>query len=78
MFSRSIRTSVQPHLHGGERLLAAVLAQNAGANTAMMTSAVRAPIATARAHERAHQAHQRDAGVRCCLRSPRHEMISVP
>jgi hypothetical protein len=61
MFSRSIRTSVEPRLHDGERLLAAVLAQNAGANTAMMTSAVRTPIATGRARERAHQAHQRAA-----------------
>ncbi len=59
MFSRSIAKSVHPHLHDGERLLAAVLAQSAGANTALMLSAVRGPIATARAHERADRAHQR-------------------
>jgi len=56
-FSSSIRKSVEPHLHGAEQLLGAVLAQNAGANSAMMTSAVRGPLATAGAQERANRRH---------------------
>ena len=59
MFSRSITKSVHGHLHDDERLLAAVLAQSAGANTALMLSAVRGPIATAHAHQRADRAQQR-------------------
>ena len=45
MCSRCIRKTVRPHLRSSEQLLAAVLAQNAGANAAMMLSALRGPIA---------------------------------
>jgi hypothetical protein len=57
MFSRSIRKTVRPHLHPSERLLAAVLAQHAGANAAMLVSALRGPLATANAHESAERRH---------------------
>jgi hypothetical protein len=57
MFSRSIRKTVQPHLHPSEQLLAAVLAQNAGANAAMMVSALRGPVATAKAFDAAGRRH---------------------
>jgi hypothetical protein len=57
MFSRSIRKTVQPHLHPAEQLLAAVLAQNAGANAAMMVSALRGPVATAKALDAAEGRH---------------------
>ena len=57
MFSRSIRKTVQPHLHPSERLLAAVLAQNAGANAAAMVSALRGPVATIKALKAADRRH---------------------
>jgi len=57
MFSNSIRKTVQPYLHPSEQLLAAVLAQNAGANAAAMMSAFRGPVATAKAFDAANQAH---------------------
>ena len=57
MFSRSIRKTVGPHLHPSEQLLAAVLAQNAGANAAMMVSALRGPVATAKAFDAADRLH---------------------
>jgi hypothetical protein len=57
MFSRSIRKTIRPHLHPTEQLLAAVLAQNAGANTAMMASALRGPVATAKAFEAGDRRH---------------------
>ena len=46
MFDKSIRKSVQPFLQGSERLLGAVMAQNAGANAAAMVYALRGPLAT--------------------------------
>ena len=48
MFDKSLRKSVQPFLDGSEQLLGAVMAQNAGANAAVMVSALRGPLATVR------------------------------
>jgi hypothetical protein len=50
MYSKSFRKTIRPHLHDGEELLAAVMAQASGSNRAMMVSALRGPSATARAH----------------------------
>ena len=61
MFAKSIRNSVQPFLMRSERLLGAVMAQNAGANAAAIAYALRGPLATARADA---AAAARDAGVR--------------
>jgi hypothetical protein len=57
MFARSIRKTVQTYLRPSEQLLAAVLAQNAGANAAMMVSALRGPLATANAFDAATRRH---------------------
>jgi hypothetical protein len=57
MFDKSIRKSVQPFLEGAEQLLGAVMAQNAGANAAVMVSALRGPLATVKAYDRADQRH---------------------
>jgi hypothetical protein len=57
MCSRCIRKTVRPHLRSSEQLLAAVLAQNAGANAAMMLSALRGPLATAKAFDAADRRH---------------------
>jgi hypothetical protein len=57
VFSRSIHNTVHPHLHPSEQLLAAVLAQNGGANAAMMVSALRGPVFTAKAHVAAARRH---------------------
>jgi hypothetical protein len=56
-FDKSIRKSVQPFLEGAEQLLGAVMAQNAGANAAAMVSALRGPLATTKAYDRADQRH---------------------
>jgi hypothetical protein len=61
MFAKSIGKSVQPHLGSSERLLGAVMAQNAGANAAVMVSALRGPLATVKAYDRADRRHA-DAG----------------
>ena len=52
-FAKSIGKSVAPYLRGSERLLGAVMAQNAGANAAAMVSALRGPLATVKAYDRA-------------------------
>ena len=41
MFANSMRKSIRPHLHDGEELLAAVMAQTTGSNRAMMMSVLR-------------------------------------
>jgi hypothetical protein len=70
MFANSISKSVQPFLMRSEQLLGAVMAQNAGANAAVMTSALRGPLATAKAYDRADRRHAdaaeaaSDAGVK--------------
>jgi hypothetical protein len=56
-FAKSIGKSVEPFLSGSERLLGAVMAQNAGANAAVMVSALRGPLATAKAYDRADRRH---------------------
>jgi hypothetical protein len=57
MFAKSIGKSIEPFLMRSEELLGAVMAQNAGANAAMMTSALRGPLATVKAYDRADQRH---------------------
>jgi hypothetical protein len=70
MFAKSIATSVQPFLMRSEQLLGAVMAQNAGANAAALTSALRGPLATVKAYDRADRRHAdaadaaADAGVK--------------
>jgi hypothetical protein len=56
-FAKSIQKGVQPYLAGSERLLGAVMAQSAGANAAVMVSALRGPLATVKAYDRADQRH---------------------
>ncbi len=57
MFDKSLRKSVQPFLDGSEQLLGAVMAQNAGANAAAMIHALRGPLATVKAYDRADRRH---------------------
>jgi hypothetical protein len=57
MFAKSIGKSVQPFLMRSEQLLGAVMAQNAGANAAAITYALRGPLATVQAHDRADRRH---------------------
>ena len=57
MFAKSISKSMRPYLDGSEQLLGAVMAQNAGANAAMMVSALRGPLATGKAHDHADRRH---------------------
>ena len=57
MFAKSLSTSIDRYLNGSERLLGAVMAQNAGANAAAMVSALRGPLATVKAHDRADRRH---------------------
>ena len=70
MFAKSIGKSVEPFLMRSEQLLGAVMAQNAGANAAAMTYALRGPLATVKAHDRADRRHAdaaeaaADAGVK--------------
>ena len=59
MFDKSLRKSVQPFLDGSEQLLGAVMAQNVGANAAAMVSALRGPLATVKAYDRADRRHSR-------------------
>ena len=57
MFDKSLHKSIQPFLDGAEQLLGAVMAQNAGANSAAMVSALRGPLATVKAYDRADRRH---------------------
>ena len=57
MFAKSIQKGVQPYLNGSERLLGAVMAQNAGANAAAMVYALRGPLATVKVYDRADRRH---------------------
>ena len=57
MFAKSIGKSAKPFLHESEQLLGAVMAQNAGANAAVMVSALRGPLATVKAYDRADRRH---------------------
>jgi hypothetical protein len=57
MFDKALRKSVQPFLDGTEQLLGAVMAQNAGANAAAMVYALRGPLATVKAYDRADRRH---------------------
>jgi hypothetical protein len=57
MFAKSISKSVRPYLNGSEQLLGAVMAQNAGANAAAMVFALRGPLATVKAYDRADRRH---------------------
>ena len=79
MFSKSIQKAVRPYLHDSEQLLAAVLAQSAGANAAMMASAVRGPVGSARAHAAAYRAqeHAGDAARAVGLGVDRSMVIAV-
>ncbi len=65
MFDKSMRKSIQPHLHAGEEPLAVVFGQGKGASGAMFASAVAgdATAASARSeHEKAHGAAAEAAG----------------
>ena len=57
MFAKSISNSVQPFLMRSEQLLGAVTAQNAGANAAAIAYALRGPLATVEAYDRADRRH---------------------
>ncbi len=57
MFAKSLSKSIRPYLNGSERLLGAVMAQNAGANAAAMVSALRGPLATVKAYDHADRRH---------------------
>ncbi len=59
MFSRSIQKTVQPHLHDGEALLAAVLAQATGASTQLLAHALSATGVALRADRATFDAHAR-------------------
>jgi mannose-6-phosphate isomerase-like protein (cupin superfamily) len=58
MFSSSIERTIRPHLRAGEELLAAVMAQAAGANAQLMAHAVGTPVAASRADVRTTTAHE--------------------
>jgi hypothetical protein len=58
VFSSSIARTVRPHLHPDEVVLAAVVAQPAGASAQVMAHAVGTATAAARAGERGRAAHE--------------------
>jgi hypothetical protein len=57
MFAKSLFKSVRPYLNSSEQLLGAVMAQNAGANATAMVYALRGPLATVKAYDRADRRH---------------------
>jgi hypothetical protein len=57
MFAKSLSKSVRPYLNSSEQLLGAVMAQNAGANATAMVYALRGPLATVKAYDRADRRH---------------------
>jgi hypothetical protein len=59
MFTRSIHKTIQPHLHDGEPLLAAVLAQATGASSQLLAHALRPTGLALRADRATHDAHAR-------------------
>jgi hypothetical protein len=79
MLSRSIRKAVRPYLHPTEELLAAVLAQNAGANAAATVYALRGETATVRAFAAADRAHAeaRSAAEPAGMRVDRRMVIAI-